>query len=91
MYRLTNTTQFERDAKKATKRGLDLKELYRCVKILADNKALPAKNRDHPLSNNWVGHREFHLKGDWIVVYRINEALRVLTLVRTGTHTDIFD
>ncbi|MCI8832363.1 MAG: type II toxin-antitoxin system YafQ family toxin, partial [Lachnospiraceae bacterium] len=48
------------------------------------------KNKDHELSGNWVGHRECHVQPDWLLVYRIDNDILVLTLARTGTHSDIF-
>ncbi|WP_279044421.1 type II toxin-antitoxin system YafQ family toxin, partial [Gemmiger formicilis] len=51
---------------------------------------LPDKNRDHDLSGDWAGHRECHILPDWLLVYRIEDDVLVLTLARTGTHSDLF-
>ena len=48
------------------------------------------KNRDHDLSGDWAGHRECHILPDWLLVYRIEDDVLVLTLARTGTHSDLF-
>lgn len=48
------------------------------------------KNKDHALSGNWVGHRECHILPDWLLIYRIEDDVLVLTLARTGTHSDLF-
>ena len=48
------------------------------------------KNRDHALTGDWVGHRECHILPDWLLVYRIENDVLVLTLARTGTHSDLF-
>ena len=53
-------------------------------------RALPEKNRDHALTGNWIGHRECHIQPDWLLIYRIENDLLVLTLSRTGTHGDLF-
>lgn len=50
----------------------------------------PEKNKDHALSGNWAGHRECHILPDWLLVYRIENVVLVLTLARTGTHSDLF-
>lgn len=47
-------------------------------------------NRDHALTGNWSGHRECHIQPDWLLVYRIEDDVLVLTLARTGTHSDLF-
>ena len=50
---------------------------------------LPKRNRDHPLRGIRKGYREAHVKVDWLVIYQIRgDELR---LVRTGTHSDLFD
>jgi len=46
--------------------------------------------RDHDLSGDWVGHRECHILPDWLLIYRIEDDVLVLTLARTGTHSDLF-
>jgi len=52
--------------------------------------ALPPENRDHDLTGNWRGHRECHIQPDWLLIYRIEGDVLVLTLSRTGTHSDLF-
>jgi len=38
-----------------------------------------------------VGHRECRIQPDWLLIYRIKDDVLVLTLARTGTHSDLFD
>ena len=83
------TTQFRIDYKLAMKRGLKISLLEDIVSLLALGEPLPDKNKDHALSGDWVGHRECHIQPDWLV-YRVEENVLVLTLVRTGTHADLF-
>lgn len=89
-YTLDRTAIFRRDLKRAIKRGLDMDLLDEVVSALQNGETLPAKNKDHALSGNWVGHRECHIQPDWLLVYRIINQTLVLSLVRTGTHSDIF-
>ena len=58
---------------------------------LANSEPLPEKNKDHELTGDWVGHRECHIQPDWLLIYRIEDDVLVLTLARTGTHSDLFD
>ena len=90
-YTVKPTTQFKKDYKRAMKRGLKIELLEKVVELLAMGKALPEKNRDHELSGNWIGHLECHIQPDWLLVYRIVDDVLVLTLARTGTHSDLFD
>lgn len=89
-YTVKPTTQFKKDYKRAMKRGLKIELLEKIVELLAMGEALPEKNRDHELSGNWDGHRECHIQPDWLLVYRIEDNVLVLTLTRTGTHSVLF-
>ncbi len=84
------TTQFKKDYKLALKSSLDIELLDDIIRALSRGETLPEKNRDHALSGDWVGHRECHILPDWLLVYRIEDNVLVLTLVRTGTHSDLF-
>lgn len=84
------TTQFRKDYKLAMKRGLKIELLERVIMLLAAGEALPEKNKDHAFTGNWVGHRECHILPDWLLVYRVEDDILVLTLTRTGTHSDLF-
>ena len=77
-------------SKLAVKRGLDIKLLEDVITDLAMGIPLPEKNRDHALSDNWTGHRECHVLPDWLLIYRIDDNVLVLTLSRTGSHSDLF-
>lgn len=89
-YTVKFTSKFKKDYKLAIKRGYPIKLLEEAVSILANGKALPEKYVDHTLSGNWVAYRECHIQGDWLLVYRIEDDVLVLTLARTGTHSDLF-
>ena len=84
------TTKFKKDYKLAIKRHLDIDLLDDIIRALSRGETLPEKNKDHELSGNWVGHRECHVQPDWLLVYRIDNDILVLTLASTGTHSDIF-
>lgn len=89
-YTVKTTTQFKKDYKLAIKRGLKIDLLEQLVVSLAEGISLPDKNKDHALTGNWSGHRECHILPDWLLVYRIEDDVLVLTLARTGTHSDLF-
>ena len=84
------TTKFKKDYKLAIKRHLDIDLLDDIIRALSRGETLPEKNKDHELSGNWAGHRECHIQPDWVLVYRIDDDILVLTLARTGSHSDIF-
>ena len=83
------TTQFKRDYKLAEKRHRNIELLDEIIRKLTRGESLPDENRDHPLFGNWNGFRECHIQSDWLLVYRIDDDVLVLTLARTGTHSDL--
>lgn len=89
-YIVKPTTQFKKDFKLAIKRGLKIELLEGIIAELAMGEELPEKSKDHALTGNWVGHRECHILPDWLLIYRIEGDVLVLTLARTGTHSDLF-
>ena len=88
IYQLDKTNIFKKDLKRAKKRGCDLALLDELVEKLLSGEPLPEKNKDHALTGNWRGHRECHITPDWLLVYRIIESTLILSLIRTGTHSD---
>ena len=84
------TTQFKKDYKLAIRRHLNIELLDDIIRALSCGETLPEKNKDHALSGNWEGHRECHILPDWLLIYRIENDLLILTLARTGTHSDLF-
>lgn len=88
-YTVKHTTQFKKDYKLAAKRGLDINLLEEIVSTLAIGDILPDKNKDHALVGKWTGHRECHILPNWLLIYRIDNDVLVLTLTRTGTHSDL--
>ena len=89
-YTVKTTSQFKKDFKLAMKRGLNIDRLETVIATLALGEPLPDKNKDHALTGNWIGHRECHILPDWLLIYRIEEEVLILTLARSGTHSDLF-
>lgn len=84
------TSRFKKDYKLALRRGREIGLLDEIIRTLARGEALPERNRDHALTGEWTGHRECHILPDWLLIYRIEGDLLVLTLARTGSHSDLF-
>lgn len=89
-YIVKPTTQFKKDFKLAMKRSMKIELLEEVIAMLAMGETLPDNHKDHALTGNWVGHRECHILPDWLLIYRIEDEVLVLTLARTGTHSDLF-
>lgn len=89
-YTVKHTNQFKKDFKLAMKRGLKIGLLEAVITALAMGDELPEKHKDHALTGNWSGYRECHVQPDWLLIYRVEDEVLVLTLTRTGTHSDLF-
>ena len=90
-YRLILTSKFKRSLKLAKKRGLNISLLEDIVNDLQMDIPLPEKNCDHELKGNFKGFRECHIQPNWLLVYLKENERLTLTLIDTGTHSDIFD
>ena len=92
MLKIEFTNEFKKDFKKAIKRGCQSEKLENVISLLAQEMPLPVSCRDHPLRNsrNYKNVRECHIEPDWLLVYRISHDTLILTLLRTGSHSDLF-
>ncbi|WP_300359184.1 type II toxin-antitoxin system YafQ family toxin [Fusobacterium sp.] len=92
MLKIEFTNQFKKDFKLIKKRGYDIKKFIEVVELLQKQETLPAKYKDHQLTNSrdYKDVRECHIEPDWLLVYRIKNEILILELSRTGTHSDLF-
>ena len=90
MLEVRYTNQFKKDLKLCAKRNYKLSLLSEVVKMLQNELSLPEKYHDHELTGNYSGHRECHIRPDWLLIYKIENNNLILTLTRTGTHSDLF-
>lgn len=92
MLKVEFTGQFKKDYKLAMKRGCNPGKLQEVVSLLINEEPLPEKYRDHALtdSRNYRSMRECHIEPDWLLVYKIEQKVLILKLIRTGTHSDLF-
>jgi len=54
------------------------------------HKGLEQKHKPHKLSGKFKGYWECHVKPDLLLIWEQKEALKLIELVRTGTHSDLF-
>lgn len=90
-YQLVLTGRFKKGLKRAKKRGLDIALLDSVVEKLIHGLVLDEKYRDHDLKGRYTGFRECHIQPDWLLIYLVEDEILTLTLVDTGTHSDLFD
>ena len=89
-YQIKWTNQYKKDIKLAKKRHYKIEELEQVVFMLASAQPLEERYCDHALEGNWKGHRELHIRPDWLLIYQIKDHMLILELSRTGTHSDLF-
>jgi mRNA interferase YafQ len=89
-YELEYGGKFLKDLKLAKRRGLNMQELVDVTDMLQEGKELPEKCRDHTLTGIYKGYRECHINPDWLLIYKKKDAIKVVSLYRTGTHSDLF-
>jgi mRNA interferase YafQ len=86
------TAAFRRDYKRtqATPRHKDIETLLPLiVALLAEDRPLQEKHRDHALGGNWKNHRECHLRPNLLLIYKRPDT-ETLRLVRMGSHSELF-
>ncbi len=85
------TNSFKKDYKKAIKRGLKIEKLDLIISKLSNGEKLDDKYRDHALTGEFIGLRECHIEPNWLLIYAIENNTLILTLSRTGSHSDLFN
>ena len=82
-------SKFRKDYKRCLKRNSDMNKLHGTIEALMQGKTLEPRYRDHSLRGEYKDCRECHIEPDWLLIYQLTET--ELVLIRTGTHTDLFD
>lgn len=89
-YKLRSTSRFRKELKGLVKRKYDMNLLDAVVEILLAGETLPVKYKDHALKGEFAGLRECHILPDWLLIYKVENDVLILTLTRTGSHSDLF-
>lgn len=90
MLQIIPTKQFKKDLKRIAKDSKkDLNKLNKIINLLAEKKQLPRENKDHQLKGKLKNYRECHIEPDWLLIYQVKDNILVLSLVRTGSHSDL--
>lgn len=90
MYQVKFTTAYKKAYKLMKKRGMDISLLDEVVDLLCQGRHLEERYRDHGLTEDLAGFRECHIKPDWLLIYLIENDVLTLTLIDTGSHSDLF-
>ena len=60
--------------------------------LISADEPLGAEWLDHALMGDWKDHRECHIGGDFLLIYKLEEDTRhgLVVFVRSGTHSELF-
>ncbi len=89
MLQTQQTNSFKNDRKLLKRQKKDLAKMSQAMSLIASESPLPKVYRDHVLHGTYSGFRECHIKGDWVLIYRIDEAQKKALFVRTGSHAEL--
>jgi mRNA interferase YafQ len=76
------------------KQGKDIVQLDDVIEELAVPNPLSDLYQDHPLKGDYKDYRECHIEPDWLLIYgyeTLEDNECQLLLVRTGSHSDLFE
>ncbi|MCQ2752502.1 MAG: type II toxin-antitoxin system YafQ family toxin [Coriobacteriales bacterium] len=88
-YKLRYTKKFSNDLKRLKKQGKSFEKLDAVTSALTNGQKLDKKYKDHALTGMYKGFRDCHIEPDWILIYRKNKTTITLTLMRTGSHSEL--
>lgn len=66
-----------------------MEKLRAVVDTLRTRRPLEPRHKNHPLSGEWRGAWECHIESNWLLIYE--KTATILRLLRTGTHSDLFE
>ena len=94
--RVDYARQFLKDWKRLSRSGrYDMNRLKAVMLLLIANEAPPGpERRDHALKGSWAHHRECHIGGDFLLIYRVDETYGPsgsIYFARVGTHSELFE
>lgn len=89
MLSLERTKVFKKDISKLKFSNQHYAKYILYLGLLLQEEDLPSEAKDHELKGNWNGYREFHISGDLLLIYKVENS--ILYLVRIGSHSQLFD
>jgi len=88
VYNIFRVSSFKKDYKRLSTQ--EKEALKSVIATLAKGNTLEEQYKDHKLIGNFLGCRECHVKPDLLLIYKIDNNILELVLVRTGNHSKLF-
>lgn len=89
MLKLFRTKTFKKDYAKQNLSDKHYEKYINFVSLLLHEVQLPKEALDHNLEGDYSDFKEFHISGDLLVIYIIEDGY--LKLARIGTHSQLFE
>ncbi len=89
-YEIITSSNFKKDLKRCSKRGLNMRLVYDAINLLAETGSLPREYLPHRLKGNRKNQWECHIQPNWLMTWEQNDNQLTLLLLETGTHVDLF-
>ena len=89
MLKLFRSKTFLKDYKKAKLSDQHYSKYIQYLSLLLKEENLPQDALDHNIKGDYKDFREFHISGDLLIIYIIEDGY--LKLVRIGTHSQLFE
>jgi len=92
MYQLKATTKFKKDLKKVKSNHKNFELTSSVLKILREKgvSGISKSMKPHKLTGNYKDNWECHIKPDLLIIWIQIESPKVITLIRIGSHSDLF-
>ena len=83
---------FKKDITRDKKSGQYNEDDFKLLKIVISNLQneveIDERFKRHPLKGTMKSFESIHIKGDWILIFRVNEEF--LSLIMLGKHTQVY-
>ena len=89
MLKVERHKQYTKDIKKIKFSDKHYTKYIVYLSNLIQEKSLPPEALDHALKRDYTRYREFHISGDLLVIYMVEE--KTLKLIRIGSHSEVFN
>lgn len=92
MYQLKATTKFKKDLKRVRSNRKNFELTTSVLETLRKKgfAGIPKSMKPHKLTGNYKDNWECHIKPDLLIIWIQIESPEVITLVRIGSHSDLF-
>lgn len=91
MYKLRFTKKFLKDTDKLkSNRNFKSSDLEKVLLLLKSGEPIPEKYKNHRLHGSLGDTYDLHVQNDFILLYEKDEEIRLIALIRLGSHSELF-